>query len=186
MSSARRQRIDGDITRLQFHHLTRPRQIIGPLPIDHQSRIGGRDLIDRASETRQHTLKLSPRRSHVALRHDLALKVQRIGLAPELHGELVDLARIEHPPAQLGRLADADRQHAGRQRIERAAVPDLDLAEASLPQVALYRRDGLRRSQPQRLVENDPAIDHSLTSAPDRRLRWRAKRVDCPSTGPAA
>ena len=88
----------------------------------------------------------------------LSFAVERIGFLAELDREGIGLARIEHAPGQLGRLAERDRQHAFGKRIERAAVADLDLAVARLAQHALDRRDGLGRTEAARLVEDQPAV----------------------------
>ena len=97
--------------------------------------------------------------------------IGELGLLAEGDGEAIDLVGIEHPAGKLGRLADRDRQHARRQRIERSAMPDPMLGLARLTQRALDRRDALRRAQAQRLVENDPAVDHERGMA---RLNCRA------------
>ncbi len=57
-----------------------------------------------------------------ALAHDLALGVEGVGLAAELELALVRLVVAEQEAGDLGRLLEADEQHAGGHRIERAAV----------------------------------------------------------------
>ena len=80
----------------------------------------------------------------VARCYNLPFKIERIGLRSILNRKLIDLAGIEHPPSQLGRLTQGNRQHPRGERIERPAVTDLDLAIACRAKIALYRRHGLR------------------------------------------
>src|SRR3546814_11289277 len=77
----------------------------------------------------------------------LALQVQRVRLYYETDGEIIDFVAVEHPPGELGRLPDRDGQHAGRQRIERAAMADLPLARAADAQGAFDRAHRLRRAK---------------------------------------
>src|SRR5690606_2317360 len=81
------------------------------------------------------------------------------------NGKVIDLARIEHPAAQLGRLAERDRQHARRERVERPAMADLDLAQPRLAADALHRADRLRRAEPHGFVQYDPAVHRSAARA---------------------
>ena len=138
--------------------LARPRAVVGAPAVDLERRVGRRDLLDLAGEMLEHRGDRGEGRAAAAGAHDLAFGVERVGLAAELDGERVSLVAVEHPPAQLGRLAERDRQHAFGQRVERAAVADLDLAVAGLAQVALHRGDRLGRAQAARLVEDDPAV----------------------------
>ena len=135
-----------------------PRQIISALAVDQDGAIGGRGLVDWAGEARQHRFYLRQRRSHSAGRDHCAFQVQRVGLRAEGDREVVNLVAVEHPSGELGRFADRDRQDAGRQRIERAAMADLAFASATVAQRALDRCDGLRRAKAMRFVENDPAV----------------------------
>ncbi|SUJ31561.1 Uncharacterised protein [Sphingomonas paucimobilis] len=147
------------------HLFASARQVIGALAVDLQRGIGGRHLVDRPGETRQHRLQRLAGRAHIALRHHLSLGVQRRSLHAETDGEVIHLVAVEHPPGQLGRLAHRDRQYAGRQRIERAAMADLDpLAIAALAQHALDRAHPLGRAEPQRLVEYDPSMHRAGVS----------------------
>ena len=90
--------------------------------------------------------------------------------APKRDGEPVALAAGEDLARDLGRLAEADRQHAGGERIEAADVPGLAAAEQ--PAHALQRRVG---RQPARLVEQQ-----------DARLHGASQRRVGSSLGPAA
>ena len=160
------QRVNRHRARLQFHHFPRPRQIIGALAIDHQRGIGGRHLADRTSELRQDRLNRGQCGPHIACRHNFTLKVERISLNPELYGEGIDFARIEHAPGEFGRLAQCNGQYPASQRIECAAMADLDLGIAALAQIALHRADRLGRAETHGLVENDPAVKRARTHCP--------------------
>ena len=95
-----------------------------------------------------------------------ALGIERIGFFAECDGEFIDLARIEHPPGKLGRLAQRDRQHTFGQRIERAAMTNLGPGITALAQHPLDRTDRLGRAEPARLVEDQPAMrDHWSATA---------------------
>src|SRR6185503_15812266 len=110
---------------------------------------------------------LLPRRAHVASGDDFAFEVERVGLLAKGNREIVALRRVQHSPADLGRFPQRDREDAAGERIERAAVADLRLRFAGLAQDSLdgaYRRG---RAEPDRLVEDDPAVEH-LTSAATR------------------
>ena len=61
----------------------------------------------------------------VALLHDLAFGVVGVGRHAEPHARPVALGRVHDVFAQAGRRADAQDQHAGRQRIERPGMTDL-------------------------------------------------------------
>ena len=142
----------------QHHVMPGPSQIISPLPINLQRRVCRRHLRNRPGELRKHHLQRCQSRPHVGGSDAHPLRIQRIRLNPEHHRKIIDLVAIEHPPCQLGRLADRDRQNPGSQRIERPAMPHLELPIPAAPQGTLRRRHPLRRAKPQRLVENDPAM----------------------------
>ena len=98
------------------------------------------------------------RRPDGAGRDHRAFQVEGVRLRAERDREIVDLVAVEHPSGELGRFADRDRQDAGRQRIERAAMADLAFASATVAQGALDGADRLRRAEAMRFVENDPAV----------------------------
>ena len=56
---------------------------------------------------------------------DRALGVVGVGLGAEADGEAVGLLPVDGERHRLGRLAERDRQDAGRQGIERAGVAGL-------------------------------------------------------------
>ena len=125
------------------------------------------DLLDLSEKLLlQHHFQRAESGLAVARRNNHALQIERVGLPPELHGEFIGLGRIEHAPGQFGRFAQRDRQHAGGQRIERAAMPDFDLAVPALAQHALDGGNRLGRAQPRRLVEHDPAMNAHTPGLP--------------------
>ena len=99
-------------------------------------------------------LRSRPGRAPVGARDDLPFGVVgRAFLAPA-HAEAISLGAVLHDRHGLGRLAESDRQHAGRERIERAGVARLLGVEQELEPP-----DGLGRGDAGRLVEIDPAVD---------------------------
>ena len=86
-------------------------------------------------------------------RHRAFEIVGRALLAPG-DGEAVDLRAVHDVGHGLRRLAERDRQHAGRQRIERAGMSGLLGLEQPLD-----LGDGLGRAHADRLVEDQPAGD---------------------------
>jgi hypothetical protein len=80
-------------------------------------------------------------RANVARLHDLAFRIERVGLLAEADREVIGLGRVQHPAGDLGRLADGDWKYAAGQRVERAAVADLGLRLPGLAKRALDRRD---------------------------------------------
>ena len=153
-----RERMDRHRPRLHLDRFAGARAVIGALAIDLDRRIGGRHLFDRPGKARQNRSNFRKPRPHVAGRNDVALRVEPGGLGPERDREIIDLARVEHAPAQLRRLAERDRQHARGKRVERPAMADLDLAQPGFAAHALHRGDCLRRAEPDGLVHYDPSV----------------------------
>src|SRR3546814_15703326 len=67
-------------------------------------------------------------------------------LRSEADGEIIGFVAVEQPPRELRRLAQGNRQNAGRERIERPAMPQLQTAIVVLAQDALYRARRMRRA----------------------------------------
>ena len=88
-----------------------------------------------------------------------ALGVVGIGVRAPAHGEAVVLRAVDGVRHGLGGLAERDRQHAGRQRIERAGMPGLLRIEQ-----AAHGADRLRRGHAGRLVQHQPAVDRICPS----------------------
>src|SRR3546814_1444649 len=89
----------------------------------------------------------------VRCRDDASLGVQRIRLRSEADGEIIGFVAVEQPPRQLRRLAQGNRQNAGRERIERPAMPQLQTAIVVLAQ----DRSEEHTSEPQSLMRNSYA-----------------------------
>src|SRR3546814_6555375 len=104
------------------------------------------------------TLFRSQGGADVRCRDYASLGVQRIRRRSESYGEIIGFVAVEQPPRQLRRLAQGNRQNAGRERIERPAMPQLQTAIVVLAQDALYRAHRLRRADPDGLVEDDPSV----------------------------
>jgi hypothetical protein len=104
------------------------------------------------------------------LAQHLALGIVGVGdLAQPGHG-VVGLGRAQQAAGDLGRLAEAQRQQAGGQRVERAGVAALLRAE-QMPG-PLQRLVG---AHPARLVQQQDAVDASELGA--RALRALAARL---------
>jgi hypothetical protein len=151
-------RVDRHRPRLHLDRLALAREVIGALPVDLDRRIGGGHLFDRPGKSRQHRLDFGEGRPHIAGRNHLALGIESRGLNPERDREVIDFACVEHPAAKLSRLAERDREDSRRERVERAAMADLDLAQPRLAADTFHRAYRLRRAEPHGFVEDDPAV----------------------------
>ena len=112
-------------------------------------------------------------RRHRAALDNLAFRIAGLRALAQLDAELVALAQRQHLTGKSRGLAQTDRQHAARQRIEAAGVSGLDAA--GKPPHPLQRCVG---GQSQRLVEQQhagPARRSSVlvgsADQPARRLR---------------
>src|SRR3954451_23134265 len=151
---------DGRLARLHSDLLARAGAGGRRPPVDLERRVGRWDLFDLTCEAGQRRFGLGAGRAHVARRESLTLGVDRVRLLAEADRKLILLAGVEHAAAQLGRFTECDWKHAGRQWIERAAVAYLRLRLAGLPENPLHGADGGGRAKPERLVEDDPAVEH--------------------------
>ena len=93
-------------------------------------------------------------RSLVGAGDDLALGIVGRALLAPAHAKTVGLGAVLDDRHRLGRLAEGDGQHAGRERIERSRVTRLLGVEQELEPP-----DRLGRGDADRLVEIDPAVD---------------------------
>ena len=182
--AARSASID-DPARLQLDRLAGPRQVVGALAVDLERREGRRHLLDLADEGRQGAADrrvASGRTSLVAVTSPSASSVARA--SPEAQREAVVLAAVHDEGHGLGRLAQRDRQHAGGQRIERAAMAGLlrrRTGGAPLPTAGVeLSPTGLSRiSQPSTLARPSscaPLASPSAPSGPSSSRRGRAPR----------
>src|SRR5262249_52048819 len=103
-----------------------PRQLVQWLTIAFQSRIHRWNLLLAPAKLAQHLVQTCA----VELRYSRRLDNGAFGIAGRRPCAQADRESVELLPGKdvacdLGRLSEADRQHAGRQRIEAAHVPRL-------------------------------------------------------------
>ena len=123
------ERVDLHRSRLQLDDLARARQIVGAVAVDLDGGVRRRRLQDLAGEARQQRLDGRPRGAQLAGLRRSALGIVGVGAGAPAHGEAVVLGAVDGVGHGLGRLAERDRQHAGRQRVERAGVAGLARVE---------------------------------------------------------
>ena len=150
--------MNDDLARLALDRLAATRQLVQALAFELQRRMHRRHLLLLAQERRQHGIDgaIVQRRHRGALDH-LRFAVTRLGALAELHEHAVGLAGVQQPTAHLGRLPEADRQQAGRERIEAAGMPGLGRAE----QRARLLQSRVGRDT-ERLVEQQDAADGAM------------------------
>ena len=135
-----------------------------------ERRVHGRHLRDRAAKAARARPRPPPRRAPPASARAVTLpSASWVSVStPKRTVDLVLLVGVQQERRELGRLAQADRQHARGQRIERAAVPDLACTPRRAPHPAhdverrraraacrrpgrvVNRRHGRRRHRPSR------------------------------------
>ena len=165
--------LDPHLAWRQFDRLIGPGQVVGAPAIDLDRGEPGRHLGDLADETRQHRLDPVPVGARRVGGGDLAVAIVRGSRLAPAHGEVVALVALHRVLHGLGRLAQGDRQHPRRHRIQGPGMPDLGRVHE-----ALDPRHHLGRGHPRRLVDVQPAVDrlalaptshHRLPSAGCRR-----------------
>ena len=137
--------------------LAAARQIVGPLAMYLHRGIAAAAAASPCRRTAAAPLRCSTsdgRRSLLPMTAPSASSVSRA--SPKRIVKSIRLAAVHHVGNGLGGLAQRDRQHAGRQRIERAAMPDL-LRAGEAPD----RADHLGRSRSLALVDDQPAVQRS-------------------------
>ena len=117
---------------LQGDGLPVARQVIGPLALDLDRRIGRGGLGMRAGEAGQGRLDLLLGRALVGGGGDRAFGIVAVARLAPAGGEAVDLLGIHGVRNGLGRLAQRHGQDAGRHRIEGAGVSGLLRIEDAL------------------------------------------------------
>ena len=147
--------------------------------------VHGRHLGDRAGEAVQRLHHLAGRALHGALAQHLAFRIARGRAHAQAHHRLVGLVGVEVQLAELGGGAEAQRQHAGGQRVQRAGMAGLFRAQQPLGLL-----QGLVAGTAQRLVEQQNPVhgvplhpctrsSRHLTVRPlwsARRRPWRSGR----------
>ena len=114
-----------DRARFNLEGFAFAREVVGARASDADSGEGRRRLQDGADEARQQTFDFGCGRAPVRTCDDLPFGVVgRAFLAPA-HAKAVGFGPVLNDRHGLGRLAESDRQHARRERIERAGVARL-------------------------------------------------------------
>ena len=171
--------VDAHAAGCQFDGLTFAGQPVGPLAADLDCADRRRNLGDLAAQRgdRLLDLRVGDTVSRNGLQ-DLALGVLgRRGL-PQPDGGGVRLVGSGQQAEDLGGPVDADDQHAGGHRVERASVPDLAGAEDA-PAAAHHVMAG----HPRRLVHDDKAGVGQRTIAVSARPSRTDQRPDSVSSG---
>ncbi|MNM98422.1 hypothetical protein D3C81_1109530 [compost metagenome] len=146
-------------TRLALHYLAGTRQLVQRLAIALERRVHRRYLLDWPPKARQQRLQLFPTNGHFTLLEHLTLGIAGGGGDAQVHDRGIAFLGIQQVLGELGRLAEAQRQHAGRQRIEAAGMPGLLGIEQ--PAHLLQRGVG---TEAVRLVEDQDAADRAADS----------------------
>ena len=111
-----------DRARFNLEGLAVAREIVGARASDADSGEGRRRLQNGADEARQEAVDLGRGGAPIRACDDLPFGVVgRAFLAPA-HAKPVGFGSVLNDRHGLGRLAESDRQHARRERIERAGV----------------------------------------------------------------
>src|ERR1700751_3784379 len=134
-----------------------PGELISASPIDLECRISRRPLQNGAGkggEDRLDRLAARPRRGFAG---DLALAVVGCTGDTPADAKTVALAAGHRISGSFGRLAEGDRQYARRERVEWARLPSLSPGSAANHLAAPFR------GEPERLVDEEPAVDAATT-----------------------
>ena len=116
--------MDRDLARRELDGLARPRERVGPAAADLDRAVGRRALRDRAGQPGECRLDRLARRGRSVGRRQLALEVVGRRRRAEADRRAIGLPIAQVVFDDPRRVAQEDRQHAGRERIERAAMPD--------------------------------------------------------------
>ena len=107
-----------------FNDLTLARQLIKPLAVFLERGVHRRHLLDVADKTRKQIFPLRARQlGDRCCGRDAAFPISRIRRLTKPGSNPICLIRIEQKPTNLGRLAEANRQHAGSGRVQAARMP---------------------------------------------------------------
>ena len=124
--------VDAHRPRLELHLFAGPDPVVGPLSVDLDRRDGRRHLFDLADEAGQ---RLPDRGFGDVVRRSgrrhLTLGVVGGRRHAQAHRGVVRLVGEQQVTEQPGRTVDAEHQHPGRHRVERAGVADLARAGES-------------------------------------------------------
>ncbi|MPN35295.1 hypothetical protein SDC9_182792 [bioreactor metagenome] len=117
--------MNGHRPRLTLNLDTLARQFVEWATIPLQCRMHGRNLLDSTGKLRQHIRNASRIQTHFGRRGDYPFGIAGVGRHPQLEDRFVGLVSIEQVGGKLGRLAEAQRQQPGGQRIEGTGMPPL-------------------------------------------------------------
>ena len=141
---------------------------VGPPAADLDRAVGRRPLRDRPEEAGQRRLDRGSRRRRPGRRGQLALEVVGRGRGAEADRRAIRLAIAEVVLDDARPVAEEDRQHARRERIERAAV-----ADALGRRQAADEGDDVVRGRAGRLGDDEDAVE----ARPERRVGHRQRRT---------
>ena len=133
--------------------------VVGALARDLDRGEGGRDLHDVADEAGQGGAQLviaGPDRRGAG---HLPVGVVGVARLAEAEREAIHLGPVHDVGHGLGGVPERDRQHAGRQRVERAAMARLLRVERTLDPV-----DHVRAGDPRRLVDDEPPVERAAAA----------------------
>ncbi len=159
--------------------LAPPRQLVEAPAADVLRREGRRHLVEGAHEAGEGRGERRRRRVRGNGRAQrLARQVVGRGGEAEPHGRHVLLLAPGQEAGEARGAADADRQDAGRERVERARVPD-----PPGPERAAHAVDDVVRGRARRLVHDQDAVHGAATP---RFRRPRPRRAASPAPPPPA
>ena len=157
--------VDGDRPLVEHDLLPRPRALVGALAVDLDRAVGRRALQQLAGRQLRRVGRHAPGLD------DLALGVAGRRRRAEPRDRLIGLRQRHEVALDARRAPDEDEQQAGRERVERAGVPDPPPAV-----LAAHGRDDVVRGLARGLVDEQDAVGHALqatasaAAAPGREL----------------
>ena len=148
-----RELVDRDRSGRELHGLPCARHRVGAPAADLDRAEGGRALRDLATKGGQRGLDRRPRRRVPRCRRQLTLEIVGRGARPKADRRAIALRRPEVVLDHAGRPAQEDRQHPGRERVQRPTVADtLRSAEAA------HQCDHVMGRGPGRLREHENPV----------------------------
>src|SRR5438093_13444914 len=164
--------LDRDLARRALDLEAAARELVERHAVTLERRVHGRHLLLAPGEARGDRIERGLRERRDGRRVDRrAGAVERVGRGAEADRALVRLLLDEEVARHLGRLAEAEREEAARERVERTQVPDL-----GPPEPRLERTDYAGRGRPLRLVDQEDA-GHSASPSLAARSRSSTRRA---------
>lgn len=128
-----------------------------------ERRVHGGHLATRAAEPRQRLRQLGLAEGQRSLTHHLTIGVGSIGTLAQAGDDTIALVGIQQKLRKLGRLTQANRQHSGRQRIQRTGMPRLvGIIDA------LYLLQHIVRGDPLPFIQQQDAINITAAATGSR------------------